>query len=141
VVVRRLAAAYEDRAIDTSRLESVMARVDPVLLDSVLHNIIENSLKYGDPDGQVIVVSCEEEGFALAEVVDDGPGLTDPQRDLMFEKFHTLDETSGDRGTGLGLSIARGFVEAMGGTVRALPRRDGERGLRMSVRLRLDTLS
>jgi two-component system sensor histidine kinase KdpD len=50
-------------------------------------------------------------------VIDHGPGVPEDQRELIFEPFQRLDERSG--GVGLGLSVARGFTEAMGGTIEA----------------------
>ena len=66
-------------------------------------------------------------------VRDEGPGLAEADLDRIFEKFYRAE--SGDRrraGTGLGLAIARGFVEAMGGTVTAR-NRDDRKGAEFTV--------
>jgi two-component system sensor histidine kinase KdpD len=60
------------------------------------------------------------------QVLDQGPGLPQEERERIFDKFYRV--RSGDRkraGTGLGLAIARGFMEAMGGTITAANRSDG----------------
>jgi two-component system sensor histidine kinase KdpD len=59
-------------------------------------------------------------------VSDEGPGIPDAEREKVFDMFYRVGE--GDRrptGTGLGLAIVRGFVQAHGGTVRALPGQEG----------------
>ena len=137
-VARRVGAIYPDRRLETAALMPVIARVDPVLLDSVLENLVENALKFCDPGGEVAIATRDEDGHAVIEVVDSGPGVPVEERDLVFEKFQSLAETSGRRGTGLGLAIARAFVEEMGGTIQALPRPDGREGLMMQVRLKRD---
>jgi two-component system sensor histidine kinase KdpD len=57
--------------------------------------------------------------------MDEGPGIPKDQLDLIFEKFHRVKDRDHHRaGTGLGLAICRGFVEAMGGTIKAANRAD-----------------
>ena len=59
------------------------------------------------------------------QVMDEGPGIPEDQLDLIFEKFHRVKDRDHQRaGTGLGLAICRGFVEAIGGTIKAANRAD-----------------
>jgi K+-sensing histidine kinase KdpD len=103
-------------------LAPVMA--DAGLLERVLANLVENALRH-DP-GVVTVVA--EPG--CVRVVDHGAGLRDPE--AAFAPFQRLgDRTSG--GVGLGLAVARGFAEAMGGTITPETTEGG--GLTMAVRL------
>jgi two-component system sensor histidine kinase KdpD len=102
-----------------------MVRVDPVLFEQVLFNLLDNAAKYA-PVGSVIRI----EGWADADNViiqlsDEGPGIPLGDLDRVFDTFYRV--RKGDQvraGTGLGLSICRGFIEAMGGTITASNRQD-----------------
>ena len=102
-----------------------MLDVDAVLLEQALFNILDNAAKFG-PEGSTISIHGRRDGGVVAlRIIDEGEGI--PPADLVriFDKFHRA--TKGDRvrpGTGLGLAIARGFVEAMHGTVEAANRSD-----------------
>ncbi|MCJ2025785.1 sensor histidine kinase [Methylobacterium sp. J-067] len=100
-------------------------RLDPVLFEQVLVNILDNAAKYA-PEGSVVTVRARRAGSQLRiEVTDEGDGLPEADTERVFDKFYRA--RKGDRvraGTGLGLAISRGFVEAMGGRVTAANRRD-----------------
>ena len=128
---------YPERAFDLSLAPDLPpARGDATLLGQVLFNLLDNAAKYGG-DGGAISVFARRDGESVAiAVTDQGKGI--PERDLerIFEKFAR--RTRGDgraAGTGLGLSIARGFVEAMGGTIKAESPATRKRGARFTVRL------
>lgn len=100
-------------------------RLDPVLFEQVLVNILDNSAKYA-PEGSVVTVRAWREGAQLRiDITDEGDGLPEEDTERVFDKFYRA--RKGDRvraGTGLGLAISRGFVEAMGGRVTAANRRE-----------------
>ena len=58
------------------------------------------------------------------EVVDEGPGIAAEEAERIFDKFYRGRGGDTAGGTGLGLAVCRGFVEAMGGAIEALPRAD-----------------
>jgi two-component system sensor histidine kinase KdpD len=102
-----------------------MLRLDPVLFEQVLFNLLDNAVKYAPGDTAIEVRARRDGDIVRLEVLDEGEGI--PQADLerIFDKFYRVH--AGDRrrvGTGLGLAICRGFVEAMGGTIRAGNRPD-----------------
>ncbi|MBU8872697.1 sensor histidine kinase KdpD [Reyranella sp. MMS21-HV4-11] len=100
-------------------------QLDFVLAEQVLFNLLDNAAKYSAPGGRISVEARQESGRAAIMVRDEGPGLGEGDLDRIFDKFYRAE--SGDRrraGTGLGLAIARGFVEAMGGTLTARNRGD-----------------
>lgn len=97
-----------------------MAKVDAVLFDHTLFNLLDNAAKYAEGSPIAIRASRGRRDSVVIEVMDEGPGV--PQADLprIFDKFYRV--TKSDRvraGTGLGLAICRGFVEAMGGSITA----------------------
>ncbi|MFO1247690.1 MAG: ATP-binding protein [Alphaproteobacteria bacterium] len=103
-----------------------MPRLDPVLFEQVLFNLLDNAAKYAAP-ATAITLRARHEGAVLRlQVLDEGPGLPEEDRERVFDKFYRV--RAGDKkraGTGLGLAIARGFMEAMGGTVTAANRSGG----------------
>jgi two-component system, OmpR family, sensor histidine kinase KdpD len=108
---------------------------DPLMLDQVLTNLLENAAKYVPAGGRVRVRAAGADGDATTLIVeDDGPGVQgDPER--LFHKFHHEGRAreGARRGTGLGLAVVRGLVEAMGGTVAAA--RSDLGGLAVVIRL------
>ncbi|MER7098679.1 sensor histidine kinase KdpD [Streptomyces humidus] len=96
-----------------------MVAVDKGLLERSVANVVENAVKYS-PDGEPVVVSAS----ALADrvevrVVDRGPGVPDEAKDRIFAPFQRYGDAPRGNGVGLGLAVARGFAEAMGGTLTA----------------------
>lgn len=108
-----------------------LLRADAGLLERVLANLIDNAGRHGHEAG-VEVSAAVENGRAVIRVVDHGPGVAPQRLAEIFAPFQHF----GDRvtaGVGLGLAIAKGFTEAMGGTLVASPTRGG--GLTMTVTL------
>ncbi|MGD0191342.1 MAG: sensor histidine kinase KdpD [Rhizomicrobium sp.] len=102
-----------------------MLKLDPVLFEQVLFNLLDNAAKYAPPQTTIEIRARRDGDVVRLEILDEGDGI--PQADLerIFDKFYRVHV--GDRrrvGTGLGLAICRGFVEAMGGTIRAGNRPD-----------------
>lgn len=102
-----------------------MLKVDPVLFEQVLFNLIDNAAKYA-PDETVIDIRGWQDGDSiLISVMDEGPGIPRDDLERIFDSFYRVRKGDHVRaGTGLGLSICRGFIEAMGGTIRAANRSD-----------------
>jgi two-component system, OmpR family, sensor histidine kinase KdpD len=99
--------------------------LDPVLFEQVLVNLLDNAGKYA-PAGSTVTVRARRGGEQVdIRVQDEGGGLSEADLERVFDKFYRVQKGDQVRaGTGLGLAIARGFVEAMGGTVTAGNRRD-----------------
>lgn len=95
-------------------------RVDKVLLEAVLNNLLGNALKYGDGTAPVVEISLAS-GFVLVEVADKGIGIPQKYRKRIFDRFYRIPAREHRRqtGTGLGLYIAKSSVELMGGTMGA----------------------
>jgi two-component system, OmpR family, sensor histidine kinase KdpD len=98
--------------------ESPAVRADAQQVERVLANLIENALKYSEPDEPVYVQVTTNGGQAIVRVVDHGVGVSVAERERIFEPFQR-GRNGTTRGAGLGLAIARGFAEANGGRVWA----------------------
>jgi two-component system, OmpR family, phosphate regulon sensor histidine kinase PhoR len=96
---------------------SVVADFDR--LEQVLFNLVDNSVKYGKPNGQVTVAARQLEKEAQIRVADDGPGIPPEARERIFERFYRLDRARSREqgGTGLGLAIVKHIVQSHGGEV------------------------
>ncbi len=77
--------------------------------------------------------ACLADGTVLLEVTDHGPGVPDAFKERMFEPFERLSERGTGAGVGLGLAVAKGFLEAMGGSIHAADTPGG--GLTIQVSL------
>jgi two-component system sensor histidine kinase KdpD len=102
-----------------------MVEVDAVLFEQALFNILDNAAKYA-PSGTAIRVEGEQDGpDVVLRVMDEGEGIPPADLEHIFDKFYRA--RKGDQvrpGTGLGLAIARGFIEAMKGSIVAANRYD-----------------
>ena len=107
-------------SLDRVKVEvgGTVAMADAGLLERVLANVIDNALRYA-PDSMVRVNAGQVGNRVLINVVDEGPGVAKGAAEQMFEPFQRLGDTDNTSGLGLGLSVAKGFVEAMGGTIQA----------------------
>lgn len=111
-----------------------MVAVDPGLLERSVANLVENAVKYS-PSGHPVWVSAS----AIADrvevrVVDRGPGVPDEAKERIFAPFQRYGDAPRGAGVGLGLAVARGFAEAMNGTLNAEDTPGG--GLTMVLTLR-----
>ncbi|MFI1395406.1 ATP-binding protein [Streptomyces sp. NPDC020681] len=96
-----------------------MVEIDRGLLERAVANIVENAVKYS-PDGEPVLVSASTIGDRVeVRVIDRGPGVPDEVKERIFEPFQRFGDAPRGNGVGLGLAVARGFVEAMGGTIAA----------------------
>lgn len=95
---------------------------DKPKIKQVLVNIIENAIKYGHDDGNVIAGFYEvDDKHIYTEISDDGPGISEEHLPRIFERFYRADRSRSRDigGTGLGLAIVKHIIEAHGQTVTA----------------------
>ncbi len=110
-----------------------LVRTDPVLLERALANLFSNALAHS-PEGQPPELrACPGDASVRLEVCDHGPGVPDEFKLRMFEPFERLGDRAAGNGVGLGLAVAKGFLEAMGGTIHAADTPGG--GLTVQVSL------
>ena len=108
-----------------------LVRADPGLLERVLANLFSNALRHSPPDLRPMLRAKEDGDRVVLDVVDHGTGVPSGLKERIFEPFARLDERS--PGVGLGLAVAKGFAEAMGGTIVAVDTPGG--GLTVRVTL------
>ncbi len=116
---------------------------DPVLLERLTQNLLDNAIRYNLADhGEITVTTGMDDDSAYLTVENAGPPVPPYEVPALFEPFRRLPATerladsttiSTSRGAGLGLSIVRSVAQAHGGEVSAAPREDG--GLTVRVRL------
>ena len=102
-----------------------LVSIDPVLLEQILFNLLDNAAKYAPP-GTTIRIRVWREGESIClQILDEGPGIPADDLERIFDKFYRVQKGDHVRpGTGLGLAISRGFMEIMHGTLTAANRSD-----------------
>ncbi|HEX6355835.1 HAMP domain-containing sensor histidine kinase [Actinophytocola sp.] len=139
VAARALEVAAEPARARTLRVESSLEEAtvhgDPVLLERLAHNLVENSVRHNGSGGWLLVETEVRAGAGVLVVSNSGPVIRAYDVETMFQPFRRLDRErlSGERGFGLGLSIVRAITHSHGGEVTAVPRPDG--GLVVTVTL------
>ncbi|HTP97037.1 MAG TPA: HAMP domain-containing sensor histidine kinase, partial [Burkholderiales bacterium] len=109
-LARRIDLGYED-AGGPARVAG-----DRVLLGELLTTLIDNAIRYTQPDGRVTVRVASERASAVLSVEDNGPGIPEAEREQVFERFHRVLGTDAD-GCGLGLAIVREIAQGHGAEV------------------------
>ncbi len=108
---------------------------EALLLERLVHNLVENGIRHNSPGGWVRVGSLARDDRVEVEVTNTGPAIPPYEIPTLFEPFHRLNDTptAATKGAGLGLSIVRSVAHAHGGRVSARPHEPG--GLTVTVTL------
>lgn len=140
-VVPDLVAGFEHQAheaglevVVAGGPDSTLVSADPDRLAQAVANLLENALKFAS-SSITVTYGAGATGPEIV-VADDGPGIASDELDRVFERLYVTEQRPQRRevGSGLGLAIVKELVEAMGGSVRALPRPSG--GTQFLVTLR-----
>ena len=112
-----------------------MLKLDAVLFEQVIFNLLDNAAKYSPADTTVSIRSFRDREAVSLQVADEGEGIPADELESVFDKFYRVQKGDHVRpGTGLGLAISRGFIEAMAGRITAANRSDRS-GAVITVRL------
>ncbi|MFG2954997.1 ATP-binding protein [Streptomyces sp. NPDC048291] len=134
-VVPMALGGVPDGSVDLDVPESLpMVAADAGLLERSVANLVENAVKYSPSDRPVLVSASAIADRVEVRIVDRGPGVPDEAKERIFEPFQRYGDAPRGAGVGLGLAVARGFAEAMGGTLNAEDTPGG--GLTMVLSLR-----
>jgi two-component system sensor histidine kinase BaeS len=116
----------------------LMVHGDAGRLAQVLTNLLENSIRYTDSGGSIVLSSRVDGMLAEICVEDSAPGVPDGAHRQLFERLYRVDQArSRNRGgSGLGLAICKSLIEAHGGTIAAMPSTLG--GVKMLIHLPLE---
>ena len=90
---------------------------DAALLERALANLISNARRYSPDHTEVTISAAAKDGTVAISIIDHGPGIPAAERQRAFEPFQRLDGPPEVEGVGLGLAVARGFIDAMDGTL------------------------
>jgi signal transduction histidine kinase len=136
-----LATIAED-VLDATDLRDVRAEVslapalvagDPILLERLTANLLDNAVRYNVPGGAVRLTTSTVDGHSVLEVTNSGPTVPADAVDGLFEPFSRLRERTAADGFGLGLAIVASITQAHEGAIEAAANDGG--GLRIAVRL------
>ncbi len=121
-VLADLKTRAESRSITLKdEMPDLAATADEGRLEQVLANLVDNAIKYGRPQGSVVVSGKMAGDKIEVSIQDDGPGIPAESLDRIFERFYRVDKARSREqgGTGLGLSIVKHIVQNHGGEVWA----------------------
>ena len=114
------AAAEKRIAIDVDAAADLQVSADPRLLEQAIGNLLDNAIKYSEPDTRV-TITCEHlrDDSVAIRVMDEGPGIPAPHLPHLFDRFYRVDKSRSRKlgGTGLGLAIVKHIALAHGGRV------------------------
>ncbi|MGA9796177.1 MAG: sensor histidine kinase KdpD, partial [Rhizomicrobium sp.] len=140
--LRRAANVLAQYEIDLTLSPNLpMLKLDPVLFEQALFNLLDNAGKYAPPGSKVSVQDGIVNDRVRLTIGDQGDGIPPEDIERIFDKFYRVQASDRKRaGTGLGLAISRGFVESMGGTLVATNRVAGK-GAEFTITLPLPEAS
>jgi two-component system, OmpR family, sensor histidine kinase KdpD len=128
--LERVEKLLTGRRVETDLPENLpLVPVDPVLMELVFVNLIENAVRHA-PDAPLDISARERMDVLEISVADRGPGIKPEDLDRVFEKFY---RASAAPGAGLGLAISKAVVEAHGGAIRAENRPGGGAVFRLTL--------
>lgn len=143
-VVRRV--LREQKLAASARLVDVETALAPIVVTgdvervrTIVDNLLSNAIKYSPRSGVIEIALAAQDGFAVLDVADHGPGIAAAERERVFDSFYSGKPPPDGKvkGSGLGLAIAREYALAQSGRLEVLDRADGGRGVRFRLWLPL----
>ena len=112
-------------------LEPAVISGDPVLVERLVANLVDNAVRYNTAAGEIWVSTLTVAGKSHLTVANTGPPIRPADVDRIFQPFQRLNDRASQEGFGLGLTIVASIAEVHGGIATARPRNDG--GLSITV--------
>lgn len=105
-------------AVIDHRAQNTSVCADKYLIGNVIHNLMENAVKYSDKEATIEVNISQDERFIIISVTDHGVGIAKKYQKKIFEQFYRIPATHHKSGYGIGLAMVRYAVKAHGGTIK-----------------------
>ena len=106
--------------IHDHREENAPVYADKYLIGNVMHNLMENAVKYSDKEANVDVNIKQDKHFTIISVSDHGVGIDKKYQKKIFEQFYRIPATHHKSGYGIGLAMVKYAVKAHGGTIKVM---------------------
>lgn len=99
--------------------EFILAKIDAGLIIQVIINIVDNAIKYTPKGSMISIETFKHKDFVEIQIADDGAGISDKDKEKLFEMFYTVkhEVIDGRRGLGLGLALCKAIIVAHGGNI------------------------
>ena len=122
----RMRKRLEGRAVNAKLPDELcLVRVDAVLIEQVLINLLENACKYTPPGSPIDIIAELSAHMLKVTVADRGPGIPPGEEEKLFDKFYRVHREGTQSGVGLGLAICKAIIIAHGGVIGAANRQGG----------------
>lgn len=135
-VCNQFQAAFQRKGIElkTEIRKGIIVKAEKDKLIQLIINIISNALKYTDSGTVLVRTNMYKQQYAYLEVIDTGPGLSDYDKEKIFERFYRTEKSRnrGTGGAGLGLAIVKKIIDAHGWNIEVIS--DGETGTTFKVK-------
>jgi len=134
------ATRIHDVHVESQIAEDLHIEGNGIDLKRVVHNLIENARRYGKTAGtdiaEIRIEARAEQGYAVIDVADSGPGIPESEMERLLRPFTRMDTARGQaNGSGLGLAIVERIIKRHHGSLKLSNRKEG--GLRISLRFRV----
>ena len=106
--------------IHDHREENALVYADKYLIENVMHNLMENAVKYSDKEANVDIDIKQDEYFTIISVSDHGVGIDKKYQKKIFEQFYRIPATHHKSGYGIGLAMVKYAIKAHGGTIKVV---------------------
>ncbi len=119
VEMSTIKAEQKNIALELDCDPQIEAKINTILLEQALLNLIDNAIKYSEPGKQVRIKAHKADAMITISVHDSGCGIARIHQDRIFERFYVVDKSRSRKlgGTGLGLAIVKHIAEVHGGHV------------------------
>ena len=111
-VILSLESLWSKKDIDfTIDLDEISSKLDESLIEQVWKNLIENAIKFSNPQGKIEIKLNEDNDFIIATIKDHGLGMDEKTKTHLFDKFYQGDNSHSKEGNGLGLSLVKKILD------------------------------
>ena len=124
-LVERFRHGHPQRSIEADIEPDIYSSCDKMAISSAVNNLLENAVKYSEPDSEVGLSLQRQKNEVVIAVSDSGKGIPDAERSHIFKKFYRVgdEETRTTKGTGLGLFIVKSIIDIHNGRIEVLDNR------------------